>query len=125
MGAYNQGASPVGAVPVDPTGAPIPQATVNANGARSVQNVVPASIATGQVAVGTSATLVAAARATRQAITIVSASAVVFYVGNTGVTAANGQYVAAAAGASITINTTAAIYAVGASAVTVSYMETY
>lgn len=84
-----------------------------------------AGIATAQVAVSTAATLVAAARAGRQAVTITSTSAVVFYVGVTGVTTATGHYVAAAAGASITIPTAAAVYAVGASALTVTVLETF
>lgn len=83
------------------------------------------SIVTGQVAVTTSSTLVAAARTGRQSITITSTSAVVFYVGATGVTTATGLYVAAAAGATVTLNTAAAVYAIGASAVTLSYLETF
>ena len=79
--------------------------------------------ATGQVAVTTSATLVAAARATRQRIIISPTSSVVFYVGNAGVTSGTGVYVAA--GASITLDTTSAVYAVGASNVTLSYVELY
>jgi len=83
------------------------------------------SMATGQVAVTTSATLVVAARTGRQKVTLSSTTAVVFYVGNIGVTSATGLYVAAAAGASITLDTAAAVYAVGASAVTISYIEFY
>ncbi len=81
------------------------------------------SLATGQVAVTTSATLVVAARAGRQKVSITSTSAVVFYVGGPGVTAANGHYVAGTAGATITLDTAAAVYAVGAGAVTLSYIE--
>lgn len=82
-------------------------------------------IATGQVAVTTSATLVAAARAGRKSITISSTSAVVFYVGAAGVTTGTGLYVAGAAGATVTLDTSAAVYAIGASAVTLSYLENY
>lgn len=84
-----------------------------------------ATLATNQVSVTTSSTLVVAARAGRQSVTISSTTAVVYYLGANGVTAANGLYVAAAAGASITLNTAAAVYAVGASAVTLSYLENY
>lgn len=88
-------------------------------------NVGGGNMATGQVAVGTTATLVVAARAARQRVTITSTSAVVFYVGNSNVTAVTGAYVAGATGASITLDTGAAVYAVGAAAVTVSYVELY
>lgn len=83
------------------------------------------TLANNQVAVTTAATLVVAARAGRQSVTITSTSAVVFYVGTSAVTTANGLYVAGAAGASITINTAAAVYAVGAANVTLSYLESY
>lgn len=84
-----------------------------------------ANIVTNQVNVGTSATLVVAARTGRQKVTLTSTSAVVFYVGGATVTAANGLYVAAAAGASVTLDTAAAVYAVGGAAVTISYAEFY
>lgn len=84
------------------------------------------ALANNQVAVGTTGTLVVAARTGRQSVTISSTSAVVFYIGNAvGVTASTGLYVAGTAGASITINTAAAVYAVGVSAVTLSYLEAY
>lgn len=92
-----------------------PVAAVNKGGA---------SIFTSQVAVTTAATLVAAARTGRQKISISSTSAVVFYVGPSGVTAANGFYVAAAAGATVTLDTAAAVYAIGAAAVTLTVIET-
>lgn len=125
MGAANMGGAAQPSVSVDPSGNYVTPPTTNANGSRSVQSVGAPSIATGQVSVGTSSTLIAAARTGRQAITVVSTTALVFYVGNTGVTTATGQYVAAAAGASITINTSAAIYGVAAAPVTVSYMEAF
>lgn len=81
------------------------------------------SIATGQVAVGTSATQIAPARAGRQKITLSPTSATVYYVGPAGVTATSGVYVAA--GGTITLDTTAAIFAVGAAALTVSFIEYY
>ena len=81
------------------------------------------TLATGQIALGTTSTLIAAARTARQKITISPTSATLFYVGATGVTAANGLYVAA--GASITLDTQAAVYGVAPSAVTVSYIELY
>ncbi len=83
------------------------------------------NIATAQVAIGTSAALVAAARAGRQNITITSTAATVFYYGAAGVTTTTGAYVAAAAGASVTLDTATAVYAVGAAALTVSVTELY
>lgn len=84
-----------------------------------------ANLATGQVAVTTSATQIAPARANRRKIIISSTAAVVFYVGGQGVTTANGLYVAGTAGAAVTIDTAAAVYAVGAGNVTLTYIELY
>jgi len=83
------------------------------------------SIATGQVNLtAANGTLIVAARAGRQKVTITPTSATVFYVGAAaGVTAGTGLYVAA--GASITLDTAAAIYGIGAAAVTVTYIEFY
>lgn len=83
------------------------------------------SIAAGQVAVTTSATQVVAARAGRASVTLSSATAVAFWVGPTGVTSANGFSVPATAGTPITILTSAAVFAVGASAVTITYLEIF
>lgn len=92
------------------------------NGAYSV-NKGGSNIATGQVAVTTAATLVVAARTGRQKVTLSPTSSTVYYVGATGVTTASGVYVAA--GSSVTLDTAAAVYAVGAAAVTISYIEFY
>jgi hypothetical protein len=80
------------------------------------------SIATGQVAVTTGATLIVPAQTGRASVTITSTSATAFYIGGPGVTTTTGAYIAAAAGASITLPTAAAVYAVGAAALTVSYV---
>lgn len=80
-----------------------------------------ASIATAQVAVGTTATQVVAARAGRKSVTLTSTSA--FWVGATGVTSTTGFPVAA--GGSITLNTAAAVFAVSAAATTVAAIEDY
>lgn len=98
---------------------------LNADGTLRGGGAAASNIATAQVPVTTSATLVAAARAGRTSVTITSTSAVIFYVGATGVTASTGHYVAGVAGASVTISTQAAIYAVGASNLTVSVLEVY
>jgi len=125
MAAANMGAAPALMVPVDPQGIYQTAPTTNADGTRSNRSLGSPSIATGQIAVGTSSTLVVPARTGRLAVTITATSAVVFYVGVNGVTVANGAYAGGAAGASITIPTQAAVYAIGASALTVSYLETF
>src|SRR5208282_1152706 len=68
------------------------------------------SMATAQVALNAvTATLVAAARPTRRCALVTNLdAAILIYVGNSGVTAATGQLIAA--GNSLTIPTTAAIY---------------
>lgn len=80
-----------------------------------------ASIATGQISVGTTATQVVAARTGRQKVTLSPTSSTVYYVGSTGVTTTTGLYVPA--GGTITLDTAAAIFAVGAAALTISYIE--
>lgn len=119
----NQTMSAQAVYPVNSTGSPTP--TGGAVDPLQVKPIGSTNIFTNQVAVTTTATLVCAARSGRVKVTISSTSAVVFYVGPSGVTAANGFYVAAAAGAAVTIDTAAAVYAVGAAAVTLTYVETY
>ncbi len=82
-------------------------------------------IATAQISVGTTATLVAAARAGRQKITFTSTTAVAFYYGAAGVTTTTGAFVAAAAGASITLDFAGALYVVGASVFTGTVTELF
>lgn len=84
-----------------------------------------AAIATGQVLVGTTATLIAAARTLRQRITVTVTTAVGCAFGNSGVTLTTGYPLAAVAGASDTTDTTAALYGVCASTATVGYKEIY
>lgn len=84
-----------------------------------------AAIATGQVSVGTTATLIAAARTLRQRITVTVTTAVGCAFGNSGVTLTTGYPLAAVAGASDTTDTTAALYGVCASTATVGYKEIY
>lgn len=80
-----------------------------------------ASIATVQKNVTTTASKIVNARPGRTKVTITPTSAVVFYVGPSGVTAANGLYVAA--GATVTLDTAAEVWAVGAAAVTLTAIE--
>lgn len=78
-------------------------------------------LATAQVTVGTSAVVATAARPGRQKVTLTSTAA--FYVGGAGVTAATGFLVPA--GAAVTLDTAAAVYAVAAAAGTVSVLELF
>lgn len=85
-----------------------------------------ASLATGQVSVGTSATLIAAARTGRQKIGVTVTTAVQCAFGNPGVTLSTGWPLAAVAYASDSWDTAAALYAVCASAATtIAFREQY
>lgn len=81
------------------------------------------SIDAKQIAVGTSATLVVPARSGRQRAILTPTSSVVYYVGGSNVSVSTGTYVPA--GGSITLDTSAAIYAAGAAAFTLSYVELF
>ena len=83
------------------------------------------AMATAQVSVGTGSTLIVAARADRASVTITNLGTVDIYIGNTGVTAGTGTLLVGTKGAAITIPTTAAVYGIGASAQSVSFMENY
>jgi hypothetical protein len=124
--------SGIGNSPTDPlfvsqtsaTGVSAPAGTVA--DPEYVRRVGSASIATNQVGVTTAATLIAAARAGRQSIVITLTAATVLYIGGSGVTAANGLYVAGVVGQTITLETAAAVYGiVGAGTLTVSYLENF
>lgn len=84
-----------------------------------------ASILTGQVSVGTTATLIAAARSGRQRIGVTVTSAVQCAFGPAGVTLTTGWPLAAVAYAADNWDTTAALYGVCASTATVGFRELY
>ena len=90
-----------------------------------------ANIATGQISVGSTATLIAAARTGapgtgRVDITIVNWSTVDVFLGGSGVTTSNGMKLPGVLGASITITVTSAIYGIVATGTeSISYIETY
>lgn len=87
---------------------------------------VPANFATGQGTVGTSAAQLVAARSGRQSVTIVSNCANPIELGSTsGVTTANGVILPGVVGASITLNYSGAVYAIGAASCAVSLYELY
>lgn len=82
------------------------------------------TFATNQVAVAATATIIAAARATRSGVLIVNPSAIVIYVGPLGVTTGSG--VPVNPGGWIVVGTTAAVYGISASGTnTVAYGEVY
>lgn len=84
-----------------------------------------ATINTGQVSVGTSATLIAATRTGRQKIGVTVITAVQCAFGPSGVTLSTGWPLAAVAYASDQWDTSAALYGVCASTATVAYREQY
>ncbi len=84
-----------------------------------------ASIATGQVTVGTTATQIVAARALRQKVGVTVTTAVQCAFGNPGVTLATGWPLAAVAYASDNWDTAGALFGVCASTATVGYREQY
>lgn len=82
--------------------------------------------ATGQVAIGTTATALVAARASRAAVTIINGTTTPVYIGFTsGVTTGTGALLPGAIGASITIETTAALFGITASSSAISFVETF
>lgn len=94
------------------------------NGAYSVSKGS-GTIATTQVAVTTTAAQIVAARAGRGSVKIQNLGTTDIYLGNTGVTTTTGDLLVGTKGASVTIPTTAAIFAIGAAAGSVSVLEVY
>lgn len=81
---------------------------------------------TGQVTVGTTATLIVPARPYRNSVTVILKEAVACHVGPAGVTAANGAFLPGVIGASMTLPYSGAIYMVSTGATcNVSFMETF
>jgi len=93
-----------------------------------VRSRVPDTLASAQVAVDTTlgGTQIVAARAGRQATTIVNLGTTDVYLGVSGVTTGTGLLLLGVKGAAITIPGAAAIFGiVGAGSQTVSYLEAY
>lgn len=97
-----------------------PDGTIGSLGA-----VRSSAFTTGQITVGTSSTLIAAARAARQRVGVTVTSAVQCSFGGPGVTLTTGWPLAAVAYASDSWDTAAALYGVCASSATVAYREVY
>lgn len=84
------------------------------------------TLATNQATVTTSATQIIAARTGRSRVTITNLGTTDVFIGPTGVTATTGQILVGTKGASITLNTSAAIFAiVGTGTQAVSFIEEY
>lgn len=83
------------------------------------------TLATGQVSVGTTFTQVVAARANRATVTMTVGAANSCVFGNTGVTASTGFPLQPVAGATITLDTSAAVFSACSAATTVSFIEQY
>jgi hypothetical protein len=95
-------------------------------GGGSVTITAPSNFTPAQVSVGTSATLIAAARTGRQLLTIVNTTTTAIYLGGSGVTTSTGHLLPGVVGASLTIPYTGAMYGVVASSTaTVTEAETY
>ena len=100
---------------------------VYANLGSAVISVSPSSVGVGlqstnQISVGSTATLIIAANASRAALAIANPSAVTVYLGASGVTAATGH--ALLTGTAITMPVTSAVYGIVASgSQTVTYLE--
>lgn len=135
------GTSDTQAVPVQGVTNGIPQRItgIGQTASTTAQTVVPATdapafpvaqrgaatIATGQVSIGTGSTLLVAARTARARVTISVGAANTCAFGNTGVTATTGFPLQPVAGASVTLDTAAAIYGACSAATTVSYVELF
>lgn len=92
------------------------------------QNVVArggGSLATGQVSAGTTSTQIVAARAGRQRVTVSVGAANACAFGNSGVTPTTGFALQPVAGATVTLETTAALFAACSAATTVSFVEQF
>lgn len=141
-GPYNAGQAAIRAVLVNPDNTDVTQATaatdgsvrqagVNGTGIATAVNPVAtrdygsASIATSQVAVGTTATQIVAARSGRLAVTITMLGAGDLFLGVSGVTVANGTLLLGTKGSSVTLPTQAAVFGIGAAGQSVSVLETF
>jgi hypothetical protein len=83
------------------------------------------TIATNQVTVGATSTLIVAQRTGRRAVLVTNHGTVDVYVGVTGLTTGNGFLLKGIAGATVSIPTAAAIYGITGSSQAVSFMEVF
>lgn len=99
---------------------------LGSDGIVRVSNTAAGSIVTGQVTVASTATQIAAERSARKGIVIINNGTSDVYIGTSGVTTSNGLLLLGVKGASIVMETTAAVYGIVASGTNdVTYMEIY
>ena len=104
----------------------IPAGTNNIGDVDVLTQPAPANMANAQVSVGTTATQIVAARATRRAGTIVNLGTTDVYFGVATVTTANGVLLTGTKGAAVTIGFTGVIQGIVASGTqTVAYFDEY
>lgn len=127
----NGGTAPIG---TGTANVALPVAAVGANAASpaSASNPAPTrgygfgTMATGQVSVALTATQIVAARSGRGNVTITNTGTNPVYLGNTGVTAANGHLLPGGVGASITLPTQTAVFGIATGAAqVVTFLEAY
>ena len=110
--------------------ATVTQPSVSANAGTAatqvlnIQQLGAATIGTGQVACGTTATTLVSSRSTRQTLTIVNMSTNTVFIGGTAVTTAGGMPLLGSA-ASIALPSGAAFDCIASSTSTLAYIETY
>lgn len=102
-------------------------AIVNPDGTNvaSIASTPPQSINTGQPSIGTTSTLVVAARPARRKVTISVDTANTCAFGNSGVTLTTGFKLQPVAGASLTLDTAAAVYGACSATTTTPFIELY
>lgn len=82
------------------------------------------AFSTGQVSVGTAATQIVGANASRQSVVITNLGTQALFIGpNANVTALNGMLLPGVVGASITIFSTSAVWGISAVAQSVSFLD--
>lgn len=84
-----------------------------------------ATLATGQVPVGTGSTQIVPARTGRSSVKITNLGVVDIFIGATGVAAGTGDLLLGVKGSSITLRTSAAVFGIAASTQSVSFIEEY
>lgn len=109
---------------VDTTGALVVNATLSTTGLAT--NAGAANLATAQVTATTTATVIAASRATRRSVTVVNGGTTNVYLGTTGVSTTSGVLLLGSTGAAVTFAVTGTISGIVTSgSQSVSYFEEY
>lgn len=109
------------------TADPLPVTTISSSSSPTITTEQgKGTLGSGQATVATTATQIAPARSTRGSITIVNEGTVDVRIGAAGVTTATGALLTGTKGASLTLNTTAAVFGIVATGTqAVSFVEGY